>query len=147
MKFTVIFATSESPICPIDFGAKDIGLDLIDLAREIGQLPKLSVTLFDEFVKGYGSNVEIEIDEQEARRSGLFKDNHTVFVEVPGKFLNKYASLSPMFYRDSKDGRITRVGFEYQIAKTTILVDWMSYGYPETWGFDGIQNTCTNDQC
>ncbi len=147
MKFTVVFNSDNCSIPAISFGCEKIGLNLVDKARELCGLPKLSIALFDDFIKPYNSNITIEIDEQEARRSGLFQEDNTTWIKVPGEFLNKYTTISPMFYRDSKDGRITRVGFEYQIAKTTILVDWMSFGYPKTWGFDGIQNTCTNDQC
>jgi hypothetical protein len=141
MKLIATFVTSESSINPIDFGHGDIGLDLVDLARNISGLPKLDISLFDEFIKPFSETVEIELDEQEARRSGLFNKNHTVFIEVPGEFLNKYTTISPMFYRDSKDGKITRVAFEYKIDKYAILVNWMSYGYPKTWGFNNDQNS------
>lgn len=144
MKFIVYFFT-ESEINPIDFGHEDIGLDLVDLARSVSGLPKLDISLFDTYIPSFKKAVDIEIDEQEARRSGLFKERNKALVEVPGEFLNKYARPVPMFYRDSKDGKITRVAFEYHIAETTILVDWMSYGYPTRWGFDQIQNTCTNE--
>lgn len=136
MKLNVIFISSGTPVDPVDFGHGNIGLDFVDLARSVSGLPKLDISLFDEFIKPFKTRVSIEIDEQEARRSGLFKYNNTVFVEVPGEFLNKYTTLSPMFYRDSKDGKITRVGFEYKTDQYAILADWMSYGYPQTWGFN-----------
>lgn len=130
MNFRVRF--TATPYCAFQKDLGKVGLDLVDTVREELELPELPLEVFSENVQRYFYNPELELTEEQARKSGHFKDKNYIEVHVPEGFLNRYIYIDYKVSREP-DGKITNVKFFFNYNSEQIIEDWLEDGSPLKW--------------
>lgn len=135
MKFVVEFKRREgTPGYAVYVDQAKLGLDMLDRAREETDVPLLAPDKVSGVVDAAVAwSKKIEITEEEARKSGLFRKTHEVVVQVPVESLNRYMGIVPRVHRDLGTGAVIKITWDWEFDSQKILADWASCGYPVEW--------------
>ena len=105
-----------------------LGLDFVDFVRSV-TVPKLSLDKINNFFSGLYCNPEIELPEEVARKSGLFKKKIAITVVVEQDSLTKFAELDCKIEKNKETGEIIGVYPIYIIRKEKIIDWWKKNNY------------------
>lgn len=127
----IIRIMSYGATSPIDINIYRGGLNLLDRAREFVGIPNLLPESVDDCTYGFREMiVDIEIDEDTARKSNLFSESSIAKVMVPSHSLEKYLDTKP--YLDQQDGRIM-VRWKLFLDTKRVVEEWIAAGCPAEW--------------
>lgn len=133
MQFTVDFRNANQARPIIRLGSDRLGLDWLDKARSTSNMPQLDASLVNAFPEAmFFMSVDIEVNEDNARASGLFTESCHQTVHVT-EYLNNYVDLQPHIVANPRNGEIETVRAKRVIQYNDILSDWIAAGYPSTW--------------
>ncbi len=163
MKFQVKFIckNGEEPGYVFRSELCHIGLVNVDEIRDEYNIPKFPLdSIHNNTTCSLSHSMEININEDVARRSGHFKDTTIINVNVPISFLTPYQKLEfipnknfprmsifnyfeiPKFWRRKI---IATVGIYNKILTSDIIKDWEISGYPIDWNAEIIRSRMIDD--
>jgi hypothetical protein len=138
VEFTVKFVPVLNYMAVISLPARPVGLGLVDEARYETNVPDLELERIScETNAARRGTYDIRVAEQFARsHADLFAETHTVVVQVPSQWLNKYHYLQTKFQESRTTGEVCDAVFVVEIDDASILYEWEVAGAPLRWGLD-----------
>ncbi len=130
MQFIVCACSKNVDTRAVDLPNIEVGLKLLgELRKAAGK--DLDISVIKSYVNSYSEyRVEIAIPEKLAIQcNDLFNDKNIVYIKVPDKHLNQYASIVPII---DLEGDIPSAHMEYHLDGDKFIKDWMEAGCPTT---------------
>lgn len=132
MVFEVTFSSIGNGSAAM-FGAIETGLRDLDFARSLVR-SNIPATLLPDVIDAFMDEPTIEIEEDDARKSGYFLDCHAIAVDVPATSLNRfYRQEWRATQRDRQSGEVTQVASVYVLDEEAVIAAWVAAGYPLRW--------------
>ena len=133
MKFRIIFKHQSTYYTnpAVEIKRSEIGTDIIDFIRS-KTIKNLDISVINKYTNSfYKPRVDIEIPENVARNSGLFKHKNTIIVFLKKDYnLNNYCKMNIKSKINNKTGAYLHVEIEYIIDKEKLINDWIKQCYP-----------------
>jgi len=134
MKFTVKFEAKQDIgfHTTFDSNAK-LGTNLLLLIREqlgLDEFPSERIKSFST----RGNLLFLNVPDDMAIRSGLFKDTLDVTVYVVGNVFNKYLYPDVKTDKNPETGEIKKAEVSWKLERDSILQAWEALGFPLEWG-------------
>ena len=140
MKFNVIFNSRDLGAVSIETSC--IGTNGMDQIRWETGVFDLSIDRISHRCKGIFKYIYlIEINEEEARETGLCKETNEVFVLVPNWWLNEFCYKKTSCEKNEETGEITSAWLEWSLDENAVWERWKELGFPTQ-----IEETSSTDE-
>jgi hypothetical protein len=139
MQFKVSFsANKDGNYHPsVDAKWRQVGLDLVDMARKETGVSNLSVSLFEPNISRLDFNPFADVSERVARianeKSGVFSEENVITVQCDPGQLNGFVFISVNCQKSPETGEIKNVEFKYSLHTNGVIDAWIEAGCPLDW--------------
>ena len=135
MRFVVNFVAEDGEANVIEDGDDYIvGMDRADeVRREIG-LPNLDIKLVSvRYNKPHKYTLPLDVEEEQARESNVFRHTTRAKVNVPARGLNRFMVECYEVFRAEESGEVGKLALGLSICKDALWTAWAAAGYPGHW--------------
>ena len=121
MKFYIKLKCLYNHYSPVSLPSTEVGLKLVDTAREKSGVPKLSLDKINHYIPSYKPlSFEISISEEEARDSGLYADCHTQNILTEDAFLNEFVEVKYEISTNNETGEVIKCNPYFELNRDKV---------------------------